>query len=53
MIEKKPSAASIIKDFFGYLPGQKLSDFAAELKALSDEDKSQLVGGIQDGTLTY
>ncbi len=47
------SDAAILRDFFGYLPGQKLADFAAELKALSAEDKAALVGGIKDETLNY
>jgi hypothetical protein len=28
-----------LKDFFGYLPGQSLSDFAKEIRALTTEDK--------------
>ena len=40
MTETKPFAARM-KDFFGYLPGQKLGDFMAELKALSAADKAE------------
>lgn len=29
-----------LKDYFGYRPGQNLTDFMAEIKALTPEDKS-------------
>jgi hypothetical protein len=45
--------ASIAKKFFGQLPGQSLSDFAKELKALPDEDVRQIRQGIDNGSLTY
>jgi hypothetical protein len=32
----------VLKDFFGYLPGQDLKGFAAELKTLSNEEKAEL-----------
>jgi len=49
---KKPkSDAVILKEFFG--GDQKASDFLAELKKLSAEEKVQLAGGIRDGSMTY
>lgn len=50
-----PRAASTkaLKEFFGLRPGDKLADFAGELKELSNESKLQLSDGIQDGSLTY
>ena len=34
-----------IKAYFGLLPGQTLSQFAAELKALSEDEKDELAAG--------
>lgn len=31
------------RDFFGLKPGETLAEFAAELKALTDKDKQDLV----------
>lgn len=42
-----------LKKYFGMLPGQKLSDFADEVKKLSPNDFLQLRAGIIDGTLDY
>lgn len=53
MPEEKQSDAKLISNFFGKLPGQNLSDFMEEYKALSSEDKSQLAEGIRNGSLTY
>ena len=47
------SAASVLKKFFGLKDGQTLSDFAGELKQLTDEDKEQLVQGITDESFSY
>lgn len=47
------SDVKILKDYFGVREGQKLKDFADELKELTDEDKAQLVAGIQDETYDY
>lgn len=33
-----------LKDFFGYLPGQSLQEFGAEIKALTTADKEWFVG---------
>ena len=41
-----------IADFFRK-EGETLSQFAAEWKALPEEDKAQLREGIGNGTLTY
>jgi hypothetical protein len=43
----------VLKDFFGYKPKEGLREFAAEAKALSDEDFEQLKRGIEDGSLNY
>lgn len=47
------SPVKVLKDFFGVKPGDSLKDFAAELKELTDEDKAQLVAGIEDETFDY
>ena len=36
-------SVAILKNFFGFLPGQSLTDFAKELRALSPEEKAELV----------
>lgn len=51
--EKKSSPVKTLKEYFGYKPGEGLSEFGAEIKALSDKDKEQLVTGIEDGSMTY
>ncbi len=50
---KSPATAKTLKDFFGLRPGEGLKDFAAELKALTPEDKEQLVLGIRDESYNY
>lgn len=47
------SDTSVIAKFFGKLPGQTLKDVLPEIKALTDKDKAELAGGINDGTYTY
>lgn len=42
-----------ILDYFGRKPGQALSEFTAEFKALDEESQAQIRAGIGDGTLTY
>lgn len=39
--------------FFGKKDGQSLSDFAKEWKELSEDDKGQLIDGVNDGSFTY
>ncbi len=51
--QQKPSAAKVLKEFFGVREGQGLREFAGELKALSPEDKAQLVDGILDESYNY
>lgn len=51
--EQKPKTVVILKNFFGVKEGQKLTDFANEIKELTDEDKLQLATGIEDGSLNY
>lgn len=53
MTDEKPFSVKTLKEFFGFREGTKLADFGAELKALSDEEKTQLCNGIEDGTLDY
>lgn len=36
-----------MKEFFGLLPGQKLTDFMVELKALNDNDKAYFQKGLE------
>lgn len=55
-IAGKPTIKGGVKElqgFFGRRSDQSLSDFAAEIKPLSFEDKLQLVQGIRDGSLNY
>ena len=52
-IMPEKTGAALLKEYFGYRAGQKLTDFAAELKSLSPEEKTQLETGIRNGTLTY
>ena len=35
------------KEFFGYKPGQTLTEFGAELKALSHEEKLDIAAGLR------
>lgn len=53
--EKKdgPSDIKLLKDYFGTREGDTIREFAVEIKALTEKDKRQLVGGIKDGSLTY
>ena len=51
--DKQKSDANVISNYFGKLPGQNLSDFMAEYKALSSEDKKALADGIRDESFTY
>ncbi len=37
------TGAVILKKFFGLKPGQKLQEFAAEIRTLTPEDKEELV----------
>lgn len=51
--QKKSSTLKPIKEYFGLKEGQKMTEFGAEWKALTEEDKMQLATGIEDGSLTY
>lgn len=44
---KELSFVSAMKDFFGFLPGQTLTQFAAELKALSPGDRAYFKAGLE------
>ena len=50
---KAPSSIGPLSKFFGKKDGQKLADFAAEIRELTDTDKAELVAGINDGSFTY
>lgn len=50
---EKKGVATTIKKYFDLKPDQKMQDFLAEYKELTDEDKRQLVDGIENGALTY
>lgn len=47
------TGAKIFKEYFGLLPGQKLADFAKELKELPDVDFFAIRDGIADGSFSY
>jgi hypothetical protein len=55
MAEKAPRTrlTSLANKFFGKKDGQSLMEFAGELKALTDQDVDDLVGGLESGSLTY
>lgn len=36
------------REYFGFRPGQKLTEFGQEIKALSHEDKLELAQGLRD-----
>ena len=42
-IARKMSSIMVLKEYFGYQPGKGLKEFAAEVKALTPEDKAELV----------
>jgi len=35
------------KNFFGFKPGQTLSEFSAEIKALTPADRAELTPGLE------
>lgn len=41
------SFAAACREFFGLRPGTGLSDFAAELKALTIDDKKDIAAGLR------
>lgn len=41
-MEKEQTRVVILRNFFGLLPGQKLQDFAKEIKGLTPADKIEL-----------
>lgn len=43
---KRMSYVAAMKDFFGLQPGQTLTQFSAELKALSDADREYFKAGL-------
>jgi hypothetical protein len=45
-IEKRWSKVALMKDFFGFLPGQNAVGFASECKALSEADRLELARRI-------
>ena len=53
MTEKARTDIMEIVHYFGKLEGQRLPEVMAEMKALSEKDKTELAGGIRDGSLTY
>lgn len=42
-MEKAVTGAVILKKYFGLKDGQKLQEFAAEIRELTPEDKEELV----------
>jgi predicted Zn-dependent peptidase len=48
------NAVVVLAKYFNVGEGKRpLAEFAKEIKALTVDDKEQLVKGITDGTLTY
>lgn len=47
MTDKRPSFTQACRTFFGFQPDQKLSGFAAEIKALSHKDKVEIADGLR------
>jgi len=46
MSVKPASFMAAMKDFFGFLPGQNLTQFAAECKALTPADREYFTKGL-------
>lgn len=46
MPEQEMAFTARCKNFFGFLPGQSIGDFAKEIKALSDADKAEFVAAF-------
>jgi hypothetical protein len=44
---------SVLAKYFGRKPGQSLTEFGGEVKALTNADKEQMLAGFCNGTLTY
>ena len=44
---KPVSFAIAAKDFFGLLPGQRVADFAVELKALTEADRAEMTEDLR------
>lgn len=40
--KKKPGKIGMIKDYFGFRPGDTAKDFMEEIKALSSEERTEL-----------
>jgi len=53
MDDIRKGAPSLFVRYFGKLPGQSISQFAAEIKALTDDDVRDLRTGIENGSLSY
>ena len=51
MADEEKSNIVLIKGFF--MPGERTATIMGELKALTEEDKNQLGGGIRNGSFTY
>ncbi len=49
----KTHTAVVLKKYFGVRPGDKLQDFAKELKNLTDSDREELTTGILNESFTY
>lgn len=39
---REMSQIMVLKEYFGYRPGEGLKEFSAEVKALTPEDKTEL-----------
>jgi hypothetical protein len=47
----RPGTGKVLKFFRG--PGESMTQLKDEIAELTDTDLKQLVGGIEDGSLTY
>ncbi len=47
MEKKAMSFAAAVKDYFGFRPGENLSDFMKELKELNEKDREDLKSGLE------
>jgi hypothetical protein len=41
------SFTAAVRDFFGFLPGQTIGEFAAELKKLTADDRTEITIGLK------
>lgn len=53
MEKKKPGKIGMIKEYFGFRPGDTAKDFMEEIKALSQDERTELaIGAAENMGLT-